>query len=417
MTDRAPHKFVFAMIGIAIFAVTSATMETASAADSTAFRGSDGTGVSQATDVPVALDDDSKTAIAWSAPLPGRGPASPIVVGNRVFVAASSGARGDRIHLLCFDLDSGRKLWERRMKGTGSSTVHPFGANAAPTSCSDGQRIFSLYSCCDLTCFDTEGNLLWYRALGIEHPTTRNDVGMSSSPVVIGDAVVVQLENQGESFIAAFDTETGKERWHRPRDRSALWSTPIPLPGRDGTPDQVLAHGRDRLTAYDMATGETAWQYEASCHTIATGTIGPGGDVYLPANGLNRIRVSSDRRSAKGLWAEGRLASGNASPTVVGDKAYIIKSSGVLVCADTEDGTMLWQERLSGPFWASPLIADGHLYAISHKGLLQVVDIRGEKGKLVAKRQIEGNPLASPVAVDGGLLIRTDGALMKFVGK
>jgi len=127
MTNRFSHSFVFAFFCIAIIGV-------AHAADSTAFRGSDGSGVSTAKDVPVALDDETKTEIAWSAPLPGRGPASPIVVGNRVFVAASSGARGDRIHLVCIDLESGKKLWERRMRGTGSPTVHPFGANAAPTS-------------------------------------------------------------------------------------------------------------------------------------------------------------------------------------------------------------------------------------------------------------------------------------------
>jgi len=413
MTDRLPRLIVFAVLLVAITATTRA----ATAQDSTAFRGGDLSGLSKATNVPGALNDESKVTVGWQAALPGRGPASPIVVGNRVFIAASSGAAGDMLHMLCFDLESGKQLWARRVRATGSTTVHPFGANAAPTPCSDGQRVFALYSCCDLTCFDLDGNLLWYRALGIEHPTTRNDVGMSSSPVVVGDAVVVQLENQGESFLTAIETTTGETRWRRPRDRAALWATPIPLPGRDGTPDQVLAQGRDRLTAYDMKTGETAWEFEAPCHTITTGTVGPDGDVYLPARGLHRLRPAADRASAKLLWVEERLASGNASPTAVGDKAYIIKSSGVLVCASAEDGRMLWQLRLSGPFWASPVIADGKLYAISHKGLLQVVDLTGEKGEIIAKKEIEGAPLASPVAVDGGLLIRTDGKLVMFVTK
>jgi len=349
------------------------------------------------------------------AELPGRGPSSPIVVGDRVFITASSGAREDRLHVLCFDLNTGEKLWHRQFWATGHTACHPFGANAAPTPASDGERVFALYSSCELVCFDLDGNMQWLRSLAMEHPSTRNDVGMASSPIAIGGTVIVQLENQGESYAAAIDAATGVTRWRVPRDHSSCWATPIPLPGGgiDGG-DAVLFQGRDGLAAHDVATGKKVWHFGASAHTVATGVVADG-VVYLTANGLHALRGDAATGKTDELWQEPGPASGNASPIVAGQRYFVTKSSGVLACGDVADGSVLWQTRMTGPFWASPLLADGHIYAVSHRGLLQVVDVRGEEGKVVGEKQLDPGLLACPVAADGSLFIRSDGHLWKFV--
>ena len=69
--------------------------------------------------VSFAADHD----IAWKVALPGRGPSSPIVVGDRVLVTCSSGARQERLHLLCFAAADGKCLWHREFWATGNTLV------------------------------------------------------------------------------------------------------------------------------------------------------------------------------------------------------------------------------------------------------------------------------------------------------
>ena len=92
-----------------------------SAADWPQFRGPAGDGVAPDTKLPTSLDTGS---VAWSANLPGRGISSPVIVGNRVFVTASSGARQDRLHVMCYNLVDGVLLWERQFWATGRTQTH-----------------------------------------------------------------------------------------------------------------------------------------------------------------------------------------------------------------------------------------------------------------------------------------------------
>ena len=154
-------------------------------ADWLQFRGSQSTGVAPDADLPLNWSEN----VAWKSPLPGRGPSSPIVVGGRVFVTCSSGAKQDKLHLLAFDAEGGHQEWERQLWATGRTFTHPSSAVAANTPASDGERIFAFYSSNDLACYDLDGNLLWFRGLGHDYPKAGNDIGMSSSPVVVGETV------------------------------------------------------------------------------------------------------------------------------------------------------------------------------------------------------------------------------------
>ena len=87
--------------------------------------------------------------------------------------------------------------WERQFWATGRTMCHPTSSVAANTPSSDGKRIYAFFSSNDLACLDLAGNLLWYRGLTHDFPTAVNDVGMSASPIVLGDTVVVQVENKG----------------------------------------------------------------------------------------------------------------------------------------------------------------------------------------------------------------------------
>jgi len=384
-----------------------------SGADWLQFRGSDNTSVSDDKSLPVTFGGAGGEHVAWKAPLPGRGPSSPIVVAGRVVVTAASGVRQDRLHVLCFDARSGKPLWHRQFWATGSTVCNPFGGVAAPTPASDGQSIFALFSSNDLACFDLAGNLKWLRGLGYENPSTRDDVGMASSPLVIGPTVIVQLENQSESFAAGIDKATGQPRWRIERSRGAIWSSPVVLRGKTRDDDLVLLHGRSTLTAHDPQTGKLVWEYTAFCHTIASTAV-CGDRVYLPAIGLHALQYAPAARSVKPLWYEDRLRSDNCSPVVQGSRAYVIKPPGILMCADTAGGKILWQLRLKGPFWATPVLAGGRLYCVNHDGLVQVVEL-GDEGKLAGTSQIDEAVLASPAIADRAIYLRSNANLWKIV--
>ena len=382
-------------------------------ADWLQFRGTENTGVAVDATPPVKFNATEN--VAWKMPLPGRGVCGPIVIGDRVVVTASSGpVKEDRLHVLCFDAASGKQLWHRQFWATGRAYHHPTSSNAAPTPASDGQRIFAFYSSNDLVCLDLEGNLLWYRGLAFDWPKVGNDVGMSSSPIVVGDTVVVQAENQGDSFAAGIDTATGETRWRVSRSAAANWVSPAALRGKEGK-HAVLLQSADGLTAYDSKSGEQLWKYDVACAGIPSATT-MGDRIFLPANGLTVLDAKPDSTSPTLAWDSNRLAPGNASPVIFEDKVYLLTRVGVLTCGDAKTGDLLWQERLKGTFWATPVIANRHAYCINHEGQCLVVKL-GDKGELVHTAELGEGFLGTPAVAGNALYLRGDKHLWKIAEK
>ena len=385
-----------------------------SAADWLQFRGTDNTGVAPDAMPPVTFSATEN--VAWKAPLPGRGVCGPIVIKDRVVVTASSGSvKEDRLHVLCFDATNGKQLWHRQFWATGRPYHHPTSSNAAPTPASDGQRIFAFYSSNDLVCLDLEGNLLWYRGLAFDWPKAGNDVGMSSSPLVVGDTVVVQIENQGDSFAAGIDTATGETRWRASRPAAANWVSPAALRRADGK-TTVLLQSADGLTAYDPKSGEQLWKYDVACAGIPSTTTA-GDRIYLPANGLTVLEAKADATSPTLAWDSNRLAPGNACPVIAGERIYLLSRAGVLVCGDTKTGDLLWQERLKGTFWATPVLANGHAYCINQDGQCLVVKLGEGKGEIVHTAELGEGFLGTPAIAGDALYLRGDKHLWKIAEK
>lgn len=373
------------------------------------FHGPDATNVSAEKNLPKTFSQTEN--VAWKAPLPGRGASCPIVTGGRVVVTCSGGLRQDRLHVLCFSAADGKLLWHRQLWATGHTICNPFAAIAIPTPASDGRRVFAFYASNDLACFDMDGNLQWFRGLSYERPEARNDDAMASSPRIFGDVVVVQLENIGDPFAAGIDIHTGETRWRLPLERDTAWTSPYVLRGKTPSDDILLLQRRTRLTAHDPQTGRQLWAREVPNHFHATGTT-DGDRIYLPSDGLAALQVDRASQSLTTLWQEKRLAMGYTSPVFFDGRVYVVKSGSVLVCADAADGNILWQLRLKGPIYATPLFADGHAYAVSHDGLVQVVEL-GAEGKLIGTSQIEKGVLAAPAVADGAIYIRSDATLWK----
>jgi len=380
-------------------------------ADWLQFRGTQGTSARPDEVPPVTWDEAAN--VAWRADLPGRAASSPIVVDGRVVVTSSSGVKQDRLHVLCFDTKSGEPLWQRQFWATGRTLTHPFSAVAAPTPASDGERIYAFFSSNDLACLDLDGNLVWYRGLGYDFPKAGNDVGMASSPVVAGGTVVVQVESQGDSFAAGIDAMTGETRWRIERDRQANWVSPIALPGKPGGRHVVLLQSGSGVSGHDADSGEELWKYELECGTTPS-PVAAGGRIYVPSNGLTALDLPEDASTPSLAWSSSQLNPSPASPIVANGRIYTINSSGVLTCGEAETGSRLWQVRIGGRHWATPVLAGNHVYCFDADGVAKVVSLDGDKGIVVSEHEFSEPVKGSPAVADGALYVRTDSHLWKI---
>lgn len=379
-------------------------------ADWLQFRGTNGASVSQDTAPPDSWSETSN--VAWKAKLPGRGASGPIVVGGRTYVTCSSGVKQDRLHVVCVDNATGDEVWQREFWATGRTLTHPFSAVAAPTPASDGERIFAFYSSNDLACLDLDGNLLWYRGLAFDYPKAGNDIGMASSPVVVGKTVVVQIESQGDSFAAGIDIDTGETRWRVDRERRANWVSPIALPGdRDGK-KVVLLQGPSGLTAIDSMTGEQVWKYDVSCSTTPSVAVSDD-HIFIPANGLTVLKLSPDASVPSLAWDSSQLSPSPASPVVVGENVYTMNNSGVLSCGEIATGKRLWQVRIGGRHWSTPVVAGDRMYCINSDGEAKVVQL-GDKGKVISSNEFSEDIKGTPALSEGALYVRSDSYLWKI---
>jgi outer membrane protein assembly factor BamB len=362
------------------------------------FRGRDGT---------APAGPGPQAAIKWKTALPGRGIASPIIVGDRVFLSASSGPQQRRLHVLCFSATTGEKKWERVLQATGRTMCHEKTAVAAPTMASDGQRVFALFSSNDLFAFDLDGNLLWLRGLTLDYANASNSLGMAASPIVVGGVLVVPSENDSESFAAGLDVRTGRNLWKLDRPKMANWTSPVAHQGA-----ALLQSGKG-LTAVDPATGSRLWEYSDGAATIPSSAIS-GDLVFVPSHGLTALRPKSGQPEPAQEWRVEQINPGTGSPLVLGNKVYAINNAGILNQADPATGERGFRLRLDGPFSGSPVGAGLHIYAISEKGRLQIVDTTGEEGSIAQSLELGETVLSTPSLADGALFVRSDATLWRI---
>lgn len=370
------------------------------------FRGPNATGVSPDQNLPTEWS--RTTGLKWKAALPGRGVSSPIVVGDRVFVTCSSGTRDDKLHVLCFDAHTGRPLWHRTLKATGSTVAHKKTCMAANTPVADATGVYALFASGDCAAFDNDGTLRWYRSLAGDYPGITNQVGMAASPVLVGDRLIVPMDNAGESFLAALDTKYGKNVWKVERPREINWVTP--LVRTVGTTTEILLDGPTGLTAYDAATGQKRWSSSRTRGSIPTGVL-DGQKLYMPIGGVTAFQLTATGMEEKPLLTAKEVRPGMPSPLLYRGKLFAANDNGIVMCADAKTGQTLYTERLKGAFSASPVAGDGKVYFLNETGICTVVDATAETFEILAVNELGEETLGTPAIAHSRLYIRTDKAL------
>jgi outer membrane protein assembly factor BamB len=370
------------------------------------FRGPGGTAVSEETELPVRWSQTEN--IRWKADLPGRGLSSPVIAAGKVYVTACTGFQQTRLHVLCYEAATGKKLWERQFRATGNTMCNDKTSMAAPTPVTDGDHVYALFACGDLACLDTAGNLLWYRALARDYPTLGNNVGMAASPVLWRDILILPMENPGDSFVAGLDKHSGMNLWRLDRERDLNWATPLIIDRGDRA--EVLFQSPRELTACDPSTGRKLWSFTGQAFSPVPTPFLAQGMIFVAAGGLSALKPATEGDATTVLWQANKLSSGYTTALYYQGKIYAVHSAGLLNCSDAVNGKVLWQQRLRGKgnqYWASPVAADGKIYVADEAGTTTVIR-SGSEPKILATNALEETILATPAISGGAIFLRSD---------
>jgi outer membrane protein assembly factor BamB len=414
------------------------------AADWPSFRGPLAAGVADGENLPVEWNAAANRGIAWKTAVPGLAHSSPIVWGDRVFLTTAISSRGaatfrrglygdgdasddlspQQWKLLCFDLKSGKLLWERTaFDGKPREKRHIKSTYANATAATDGRIVAALFGSQGLYAYDLAGKLLWQRDLGRinagAYDLPEYEWGTASSPLVWRDLVIVQVDQQKGSYVAAFDKRTGAPRWRSERDELPSWGTPNVYEA--GGRAELVTNASNFIRGYDPATGKELWRLGGSSKiTAPTPVFGDG--VMIVASGrrpeapvfaLKPGGAGDITNSPHVLWRKTQRGPYMPTPLIYQGYLYALGNAGVFDCYKLATGEEVYRQRIphqGSGFSGSPVASDGRIYLPSEDGDVFVVRA-GAQFEVLARNEM-GEPLmATPAIARGLLLIRTQSHL------
>ena len=392
------------------------------------WRGPKGDGKTSETNLPTRWDQQQN--VLWKLPMPGPAGATPVVAGDRIFVT-SVAENGKDLLLLCADT-SGKLLWTRKV-GDGNEAVRGDEGNyASPSPSTDGEHVYAFMANGLLACYDMEGNEIWKKNMQDDYGAFDIQFGLSSTPLLDGDALYVQLihgpwnEDPHTGFVVALDKRTGKEIWKHERKTNAIdeckHSYTSPVLYEDDQQRFLVTHGADYCIAHRLEDGSEIWRcgnlnpkdkYNKTLRFVASPACTPGLIVVPTAKKGKVIGIrpggSGDITDSEEFvaWTLPRNTPDVPSPVIHDGMVYLCRENGNLMALDSDTGKLVYEERTTRDrHRSSPVYADGNLYLTARNGVVTVVRA-GKDFEVIARNDI-GEPItASPVFADGRLYLRT----------
>lgn len=416
------------------------------------FRGPTGDGIAAEGRAPVKWSETEN--VTWKTPLPGKGWSSPVVADGQVWMTTAveeeateeeklkilkeagveerkfkelQTKKAVTLKALRVDLASGRLEREIELASLSApSPIHHFNSYASPTAVIDGERVICHFGAFGTFCLNrADGAVVWRQAVEIEH-----GVGPGSSPMIHGDKVILICDGTDAQFVAALNKDTGKEVWRAPRppmdaetgDRKKAYSTPIAIRDSRGR-EQLICMGSQWLVSLEPETGKELWRVRhGTGFSVVPRPVYGGGVVYVctgygkPQLWAVKVDGEGDVTETHVVWKETKRIPAKPSPLLAGGDLFVTDDSGIVSCFDAGDGTLRWQERVGGNFTASPILAGGRLYFASESGKVTLVE-PSAAFQVAGENEIDGKLMASPVVVDGVLLLRSEEALYRIDSK
>ena len=384
----------------------SLTATTSWAADWLAWRGPTGDNHARPVEsVPTIWSDGEN--VLWKMPIPGFGHATPIVVGQRIFLSTSDVTKNVQA-VIAFDRQTGKQEGLIVIHQGGlPAAIHAKNTHASPTMACDGHQLYVIYvnnSAVWATALSVNGQKVWQQRVAGFDPK-KYQFGYGASPTIYKDTLIIACEYDGpDSGLYALDLKTGKQRWKTERPRQISFSSPIVtnIAGKD----QLLISGFRHIASYDPSKGNSLWQ--ATATTDATcGTMVWDGDLVFasggyPDSGTFAVRADGSKQV---VWENG-VKCYEQSMLAVNGFVYGFADSGVAYCWRAGDGQEMWKQRLKGPVSASPLLVGDNIFATNELGTTYVFKANPKRFDSISENQFGNSSFASPVAVDNRIYLR-----------
>lgn len=456
--------------------LTSAA-HTAGPADWPQFRGPGGAGVADGSTLPERWNVTGRENVAWVTEIPGRGWSSPILWHGRVFVtsaispgafkAPSTGIFGNdyaaelekqglpeseivkrvvgrdieltsetgEISYTVFALDAatGGIVWKQEAhRGRPFGGRHRKNTYASETPATDGERLYASFGGnVGIFCYTLDGALLWTHTWPPQ--PIYLDFGTASSPVAHKGRVYQLHDNDGQSFLAALDANTGKEVWTVKRSDLASrlasgWATP--LVWESGTRTEIVTIGRGFVISYDT-DGHELWRLKGMTQAtpspvtaenllyVGSGSQGEGNrPIYaIRPNAKGDISLRENQNSNEFIvWSQPRFSGYTPSPLAYRRRIYAVNDNGVLQVADAKTGAEIYKARVGGggfTFSSSPIASQGRIYLLSEDGDAFVLKA-GDRYEETARNGFGEMSLATPAVDADSLYVRTQTKLYRI---
>jgi outer membrane protein assembly factor BamB len=404
------------------------------------WRGPHGNGISDERGIPA---DWSRTKhVAWRTPLPGRAGATPCVWGGRIYLTSNE---GDDLVLLCVNARDGEIVWKRKVAGGNQDARAGEGNSASPSPSTDGEHVWVFFGTGVLACYTTDGDEVWKTDVNDRFGRIDIQFGMTSTPVLDGDALYLQLihgamkldDDTRTGKVIRIEKKTGRTVWEVDRVTNAQFeckhSYASPALYRHGGREFLVVHGADCTTGHALADGRELWRFgglngptatnpephDQTFRFVASPCPAPGTIIVPTCKGgpTVALRVGDDLagdctgKASVVRWIN-PLTPDVSIPLVSDGLVYLLHKDGKLQCVDLETGKNVYMERThTGQHRTSPLLADGRIYYGSNDGWVTVVRA-GREFERLAAIDFGGEAITASVLVaDGVLYVRSYDAL------
>jgi outer membrane protein assembly factor BamB len=409
------------------------------------FRGPQGNGHVQG-DLPLQWSEQDH--VKWKVAVPGKGHSSPVVSDNVIWLTTaltqqlSASDKAERLNQLkdssnlelagklslraaSFDCDSGRMLHDVEVFQPESvEPIHATNTYASPTAVLHAGRLYVHFGTYGTACLDAHsGEIIWrFSDLKVNHQN-----GPGSSPIVWNDLLIVHFDGTDKQCIAALNLNDGSLAWQTERsgemhptpELQKAYSTPTVVQTKLGP--ELISPAANWVYAYDPRNGSELWK--ANYGTLGFSTVPcPVADEQLVfvCTSFMQSRLLAVKFGGRGdvtkshvAWTAERNVSQKPSLALLGQRLYTMSDAGILTCINSQTGKEVWRQRVGGSYSASPLICQDRLYFFSMEGKTTVIRSADEYQEL-AINSLDSGMNASPAAVDGSLIIRTDTHLYRI---
>jgi outer membrane protein assembly factor BamB len=366
-----------------------------------AFRGPNGNGIAGHAKAPLTWDGAKGDNIRWKKPIPKAGTNSPVVWGDRVYVAGSDDASRD---IFAYDAKTGDLAWTG-VTALVSGTLPKVSADTslvAPTLAVDAERVYAIFATGDVVAFAAaDGKKAWGRNLG----AFKNQYGHSSSLILHGGLLIVQFDQNGKGRMLGLDVKSGKTVWDEARAIEwESWASPIVV--NTGTRHELITIARPNVWSQDPATGAALWKVAGVDGEVAPSIAYAAGRAFgvSPGMPLSAIQLGPE---PKVVWTYDDNKPDVSSPIATEKYVVMASSGGTVTCLDAATGKKLWEQEFDNGFYASPVLVGDRVYLMDRKGVTTVFKL-GDQFEKLAQNPLGEKADCTPAFPEGRIYFRSE---------